>query len=316
MGFNNLMAISEVDSSVVMDFFYRLYWVDQRFNFPSLWEDLSKTKPSLLIDGIEMQMFIRDDSENLRVWLPDVYLKDAKELNVMVETIRIRPGGLIFWSRQVVATIQQAHFSEYCGWSEVVKPHPKCPIYFFSQSFFVDYVKYPQDSQSIQLRTECYGLGGEYVDVNHTGTTNGNLLGYRLPTSVTLSTNEGEQSIKNNPTWMYQGYTTVINSVTYATNAFSRNEPIIYLNFQRLSEGIINRLALPIMLLILLVGLTFWGEHTSRVDSTITLLLAISALYIVVFSSIPMLGYLTNFDTYIISVSNMLVVNGDVHMYP
>ena len=37
-------------------------------------------------------------------------------------------------------------------------------------------------------------------------------------------------------------------------------------------------------------------------DSTITLLLAISALYIVVFSSIPMLGYLTDFDEYIILV--------------
>ena len=188
--------------------------------------------------------------------------------------------------------------------------HISTPIYLtlstsIYQYIYIDYVNYPQDYQSIQLRVECYGLGGEYVNVNHTGITSGQLIGYSLPTSVTLSKNEGQESIKNNPTWSYDGYSTVVNSVVYATTsgAFSRNEPIIYMNFHRISEGIINRLALPIMLLILLVGLTFWGEHTGRVDSTITILLAISALYIVVFSSIPMLGYLTNFDEYIISVS-------------
>ena len=58
MGFNNLIGISEVDSSVGMDFFYRLYWVDQRFNFATLWADLADSKPSLLKDGVEIQMCI------------------------------------------------------------------------------------------------------------------------------------------------------------------------------------------------------------------------------------------------------------------
>ena len=74
---------------------------------------------------------------------------------------------------------------------------------------------------------------------------------------------------------------------------------------QRRSFGVVYRLALPVLLLLLLVGLTFWGDHAGRVDTTITILLATSALYIVIFSSTPMLGYLTVFDTYIIGVSNI-----------
>lgn len=53
------------------------------------------------------------------------------------------------------------------------------------------------------------------------------------------------------------------------------------------------------------MGLTFWGDSSSRVDSTITIMLSVSALYIVIFSSIPMLGYLTKFDRYIIVVRDV-----------
>ena len=70
----------------------------------------------------------------------------------------------------------------------------------------------------------------------------------------------------------------------------------------------VYRLALPVLLLLLLVGLTFWGDHVSRVETTITILLATSALYIVIFSSTPMLGYLTVFDSYIIWMFLMIVV--------
>ena len=75
------------------------------------------------------------------------------------------------------------------------------------------------------------------------------------------------------------------------------------MDLQRASFGVVYRLALPVLLLLLLVGLTFWGSPESRIDTTITILLAVSALYIVIFSSVPMLGYLTTFDSYIIGVS-------------
>lgn len=78
---------------------------------------------------------------------------------------------------------------------------------------------------------------------------------------------------------------------------------LVSIRVSRQSAGVVYRLAFPIMLMLLLVGLTFWGEHSSRVDTTITILLSVSALYIVVFSSVPMIGTLTEFDKYIIVVS-------------
>lgn len=68
------------------------------------------------------------------------------------------------------------------------------------------------------------------------------------------------------------------------------------LDISRVSEGILVRLAFPVILLIVIAGITFWSHEDSRIDTTMTLLLAISALYIVVFSTVPLLGYLTSFD--------------------
>lgn len=43
----------------------------------------------------------------------------------------------------------------------------------------------------------------------------------------------------------------------------------------------------------------FWAAvGQGRVDATITILLAISALYILVFNNVPMVGYLTTFDSF------------------
>lgn len=40
-------------------------------------------------------------------------------------------------------------------------------------------------------------------------------------------------------------------------------------------------------------GLTFWANVDSRIDTTMTILLSVSALYVVILSNIPLLGYLT-----------------------
>ena len=62
------------------------------------------------------------------------------------------------------------------------------------------------------------------------------------------------------------------------------------------------RLAIPILILSMLAVFAYWSDPNDRINITITLLLAISALYIVVFQNIPMVGYLTRFDSYVISM--------------
>jgi hypothetical protein len=75
----------------------------------------------------------------------------------------------------------------------------------------------------------------------------------------------------------------------------------------RQGSGVIVRLILPITILLLLSGLTFWISIENRVDTTITLLLAVSALYIVILQNIPMVGYLTSIDIYVFYVSIILI---------
>ena len=143
----------------------------------------------------------------------------------------------------------------------------------------VDYSQYPMDNQKLLLTV--YSMGFVNVFLKIRGLTD------------TLFMDSDLGSI-----WNY-----VQSSV-----AFSQTEDEdfstcnITIEIARQSLGVVYRLAFPIMLLLLLVGLTFWGEHASRVDTTITILLSVSALYIVVFSSVPMIGTLTEFDKYIIVV--------------
>ena len=46
-------------------------------------------------------------------------------------------------------------------------------------------------------------------------------------------------------------------------------------------------------IVVIVVGLTFWANVDSRIDTTMTILLSVSALYVVILSNIPLLGYLT-----------------------
>ena len=80
------------------------------------------------------------------------------------------------------------------------------------------------------------------------------MLGYSLPSPIGFVTNGDVTNIDVNPIWRYTGYHTDIYFVDYGatSGSYSRNTPSLFLHFDRLSEGIINRLALPIMLLLLL----------------------------------------------------------------
>lgn len=54
------------------------------------------------------------------------------------------------------------------------------------------------------------------------------------------------------------------------------------LKIQRAGRGILVRFALPILILLLLSAATFWADFNSRIDTTMTVLLSVSALYVVI----------------------------------
>jgi hypothetical protein len=93
----------------------------------------------------------------------------------------------------------------------------------------------------------------------------------------------------------FQWYVDERPSTAIVNAAFALFQVTVY----REGNGVIVRLILPITLLLLLSALTFWISSDQRVNTTITLLLSISALYIVILGNIPMVGYLTNVDKFV-----------------
>lgn len=70
---------------------------------------MNVSRPLLLAAGIELSEMVRNENP-LNIWLPDLFLTTGKDVSVLDETIRLRPGGVMFWSRHVVATIQENGF--------------------------------------------------------------------------------------------------------------------------------------------------------------------------------------------------------------
>lgn len=67
----------------------------------------------------------------------------------------------------------------------------------------------------------------------------------------------------------------------------------------RRAYGVVIRLVLPMALLIFLGVITYWVLPENRLDVTLTILFAMSALYIVILQNIPLVGYLTDVDKYV-----------------
>lgn len=111
------------------------------------------------------------------------------------------------------------------------------------------------------------------------------------------------------------------------------------LRIQRAGRGILVRFALPILILLLLSAATFWADFNSRIDTTMTVLLSVSALYVVIIegtssescmlywelefilflfmilhvlitllAGIPQVGYLTTFDEWIFTMYTALAI--------
>jgi hypothetical protein len=152
----------------------------------------------------------------------------------------------------------------------------------------LEFKSYPADKQTIHVRFGSYAYSQSLFQ-----------LFFSEPALTYNQNYDKSYTFTSNPTWTYD------NESTYNVYISSSNfmNAIYHLTLTRQGSGIIVRLILPITMLILLAGLTFWAQYENRVDSTITLLLSVSALYIVILSNIPMLGYLTAIDKYVFWVS-------------
>lgn len=115
----------------------------------------------------------------------------------------------------------------------------------------------------------------------------------------------GQYTFSTNQVWSYVNATASTYTSTGASSGTSFWYGQIYM--KRKGSGIVLRLVVPLFLLLLLSSTTFWMNTEKRVDVTITIMLSVSALYIVILGNIPLVGYLTDLDKFVFWMFFMLV---------
>ena len=88
--FNNLVSVNELENTVTVDFFYRLWWQDIRWNLTE--EFWAEVPVSVFYDGIELHALTFDTDEVLPYWRPDLHFIDVKEVETFAVLVKLRPG--------------------------------------------------------------------------------------------------------------------------------------------------------------------------------------------------------------------------------
>ena len=132
-----------------------------------------------------------------------------------------------------------------------------------------DYTMYPMDSQVVVIR--FFSLSLKYSQVHLTGTM------YAQDPQVDYVVNvQGERNIDKNPIWKFDSADVTYESLIFAKSYSPRSFGYLTINIHRDSDGIITRLALPMLLLSILAAASFWADPTDRIATTMTILLAVS----------------------------------------
>jgi hypothetical protein len=240
-------------------------------------------KERIAIEGLDILPYVEDTLLPLAVWRPkDIEFEDSIESTVLSTAFKLRPNKYLYWSRHFLLTVSQPGF---------------------------DYYDYPTDSQDIRIRFQSFGLSASFVTFK-----------FANP-AVTYTVSQDLINFEQNPVWGHikNEYSTKIENVNSPTvvNGVKIDRlwshGIIDIKISRKSDGVLLRLGVPILILLMLGGLLFWASQEIRIESTMTLLLSVSALYIVIFGNIPLLGYMTQFDKFVLGMFVLLTLCTFLH---
>ena len=246
---------------------------------PDLWKLI---KPSIYASGIDItQAFTYYNTQGLPTafWLPDIIFPDANSLVVTNQYVRLWANGQIRQMQHIVLTLSAStmNYAKY-----------PCDV----QTITIDFFSFAMPTNQFQftLIPQLPGLVSKPADIMYP-------LGSKTP------------SFAENPVWTFV-------SMTYGYTSWQLSEgnwprPFGYVTFviARKSTGVIIRLCVPILIIMVLCGFSYWSSASDRVAINVTGLLAIAAVYVGVVGAIPMVGYMTNLDCYILSMFGILFVN-------
>ena len=258
---NSMVLVEDVSTQVKISFWYRNFWNDPRWYMPDMWQHLN---PTCALEGLDITPYIRNSNE-MDIYLPDIYWYQDIESTTIVEVVRLYPNGGLFWSRQTITTLTEGQ---------------------------MDLHKFPIDTQTFTLTFQSYSMSAAFLVLK------------LLPESVAknLDSYNNEYFINLNQVWTFESANSeavaIPSPVWYDPNRHYANA-YINLVFKRQSYGVIYRLAVPIAIFLVIAACSFWAEPSSRINIALNMLLVTAALYLIIGQVIPFVGYLTTMDMFI-----------------
>ena len=154
--------------------------------------------------------------------LVDAWFQDIMSLEVQAATMKLYPDGTLFFSRHCLVQLKQSH---------------------------LDLRLYPLDYQLIDLKLLSYGLTAQHMK-----------MVYDDPPIEYLTDEEGQINFGNNAIWEHNaGY---FNASTkednFLINGYLKTYETLHMKIyiERQGSGVLVRFAMPILILLLLAGLT------------------------------------------------------------
>lgn len=239
----NLVRVDEVEGVVELQVIIDYVWVDRRYNMVEFWNYVPST-----YSGFDITTMLSNDS--IVIWRPTIVFPDAQGIEVMAETMTVQ-----------ASTTPNISLFTYEVTYDLVLVQPG-----------FNFKNYPNDDQDIIIRFSALNFDAEQLQL--------------FPSDVACSYLPDKTcSFASNPLWIWKNEPSFQSCTAYPDQKASQTYPAyVYYSVKivRQGNGIIVRLVLPLMFLLLLSALTFWVAYDNRVDTTITLLLSVSALYIII----------------------------------
>jgi hypothetical protein len=244
-----------------------LLWNDPRLQMPALWNITDPWVYQYGVDIYQATQVFNVQGIQPAIWVPDIIFPDASDKKVYEQYLKLFPDGSLVSLVHYVMKLSQPRFQ---------------------------YRDFPTDRQSIELRYFGFTLYSSQMQLM--------ALGSPVEFIYPIGDQNGAASFESNPIWTFISASGSYQDIKFSEEYDPRSTALIFLEIERKSGGILSRLGIPISVLALLAALAFWASPDQRVTTTITLLLTLAALYLVVFSIIPMVGRSTRFDTFVLAM--------------
>jgi hypothetical protein len=217
------------------------------------------------------------------VWLPDIVFPDATSIVKSEEYLKLFPTGQLRRMQHLIMT--------------------------FSQSS-MRYMDYPCDTQNITISFFSFTLTAHQLVFQPVIVDSLALP----PVDLIYSQGSTIAAFAENPIWSLTGTSAGYTTWQLSPGLFERPFGIVTFRISRKSTGVLRRLCVPVLLIMLLCAMSYWGTLSDRIATTVTGLLAVAALYISIVNSIPLVGYMTRLDDYMLMMFVIVFVNTILHM--